>query len=170
MIDSIYPRGRDTSSMRKLLPSMPVFRESCSVETRTRVQRCLSLAVEMVERWEMPRWGVDEAQKTGSGSGGDGAARDSPAMPPPTILLRALEPLPAGAGEEGAVSNIDVYRGSKFLGWENYERTGEGEGGFDLIKAVADVPGHHFNLFQEEAHADVVTEKVRWACELIDRG
>ncbi|KAK2754878.1 putative secondary metabolism biosynthetic enzyme [Arachnomyces sp. PD_36] len=169
MIDSIYPGDsstEDRKSMKKLLPSMPVFRETCSPETKARVRRCLGLAVEMVNAWEMPRWGVKDA-----GPSENGTARASSASPPPAVLLRATEPIPVPGGEvsaEDAESSLDVHRRSKFLGWESYG-VQEG-GGYDLVKAVADVPGHHFNLFQDEENAAVVTEKIRWACDLIDRG
>lgn len=166
MIDSIYPGERKTSSIRKLLPSMPIFREFCAEETKVKVRRCLSLAVEMVGNWEMPQWGVKEEEVLRSAAAaGDSIARSTSAMPPPSILLRATDPLPMPAGVEAGTSSFDVHRGSKFLGWENY---GDG-GGYDLVKAVADVPGHHFNLFQDQNNATAVTEKVRWACDLIDR-
>lgn len=175
MIDSIYPGERRMSNMRKLLPSMPVFRESTAEETKVNVRRCLGFAAEMVDRWEMPKWGGGEGKEeevrndTAEPRSDGEVARSTSAMPPQVVLLRATDPMPVPAGEEGAVSKIDVHRGSKFLGWEKYG-AGEGEGGYGLIKAVADVPGHHFNMFQEQAHAEVVTEKVKWACDLIDRG
>ena len=63
--------------------------------------------------------------------------------PPRTILLRCNEyvPVPASRSTK-TVSRVDVARECPILGWEKYHS--------DLIHAVVDIPGHHFNIFAEE--------------------
>ena len=63
--------------------------------------------------------------------------------PPPTILLRCNECVPVSkSGNAQAIARVDVTRECPLLGWNEY--------GYDLIRSVFDVPGHHFNLFAEE--------------------
>ncbi len=62
---------------------------------------------------------------------------------PPTILLRCQDyVLVSKVDNPNALYRVDVAWHYDLLGWEHF--------GPDLIKAVLDIPGHHFNLFSKE--------------------
>lgn len=62
--------------------------------------------------------------------------------PPPTVLLRCRNYVPVISTGHNAISRVDVTRHQAMLGWEDYP--------YDFIRAVLDIPGHHFDLFGEE--------------------
>ena len=172
MIDSVYPRRSDGRSSswtgKNVVPHVPTFRDNCAPETRVAVQHCMIQAMGMVERWTLPSWNSISTTASEPSSSSPNATDPSP---PPTILLRSKESLPIPpSSPEGAISRVDIYRQDRLLGWQNYgPNPGFGDS-YNLISAVTDVPGHHFNMFEESEHVGVVTQKLRAACELIDRG
>lgn len=147
MVDSIYPKAPDFEKVvHKVVRHAVDWSGSTKQETKDAVQRCFDEAGRMIREWTLPSW------EGGKGDELNDAAVGRDVKPPPVWLLRAEEPVPVL--EEG-VSRVDRYRTDRYLGWQQYR-----EG---MVVKVEDVPGHHFNIFNN-AHIDVVTEKLKKVC------
>ncbi|PGH19647.1 hypothetical protein AJ80_03802 [Polytolypa hystricis UAMH7299] len=82
--------------------------------------------------------------------------------PPRTVLLRCLKQVPMTEPENPeTTSRVDIMRKQEKLGWERYND--------EMITAVFDLPGHHFEIFADE-HIDDVTAKIKQACAILERG
>lgn len=80
---------------------------------------------------------------------------------PPTILLRCQGyVLVSKVDNPNTLYRVDVAWHCDLLGWEHF--------GSDLIKAVLDIPGHHFNLFfKEHVRQDNLPATYCWQLNLI---
>jgi hypothetical protein len=90
------------------------------LEAKKRAQACISRSFFMTKHWEVPTWD--------SGS------------QPDIILLRATEYIPVPTSMPGVNFPMDLLRHFPLLGWEEHD--------VPFIKAVSDIRGHHFNLFE----------------------
>jgi pimeloyl-ACP methyl ester carboxylesterase len=145
LLNSPYPGpGPTTAPAPKLAPNRPFLHETCPPELTMLVGRSMKRAGRMVERWTVPTWWMENGRS-----------------PPPAILLRCTETVPAHRERDDAratsgsdysdvwddgettVVAVDRFRQQSLLGWENHQHP-------DLIRAVLDVPGHHFNVMWEE--------------------
>ncbi|KOS18181.1 Conidial yellow pigment biosynthesis polyketide synthase [Escovopsis weberi] len=103
-------------------------------------RRCMANAVQMVARWDAPRWDGDLAGSR-----------------PRAILLRAKVPVPTPAGAPAL--GLDRSRGERTLGWDAYA------GG--MFEEVLDVEGHHFEVFAPR-YIDGISEAMRRALDRLD--
>lgn len=144
MIDTFYQRGpADTTSdeqavLRKAVEAAggPTLVRSASdmgsMELKRKVNLNLMHAGAMLLEWRRPEW--------------KGSKR-----PPPTILLRARDPVPPEIlppvvrDGPGGRSVFDMVRHEPLLGWAEYS---ELNGGFFV--AEDDVGGHHLSMFEQE--------------------
>ncbi|KZF21967.1 alpha/beta-hydrolase [Xylona heveae TC161] len=132
-------------------PKVP-FQRSCPPRLRERVQKCIGDSLRMVQRHTAPTKRADWSVAPGlSGPAGHGNSEEPPRLPY-IVLLRAIGKLP----EE--INKTDTGRELPLLGWE----TGE----LELIKKVLDVPGHHFNMFED--HPDKLAAQLKEACAIIE--
>jgi thioesterase domain-containing protein len=154
MIDSVYPRveGGETPRVAERVMN---WSASTRQETKEAVLRCFDEAYRMVREWKLPVW--DEAQTRKEEGTEDGKPVTVGGLkPPPVWLLRAKETVPVVS--EG-VARVDLHRKDRYLGWKGYRE--------DLIVEVVDVPGHHFNIF-DDAHLDIMTERLRTVCREVE--
>lgn len=157
MIDSVYPRVRG-GEIPRVAERVMNWNASTRQDTREAVLRCFDEAYRMVREWKLPVWDEAQAQTRREEGTGDGKpVTVVGAKPPPVWLLRAKETVPVVS--EG-VARVDLHRKDRYLGWKGYRE--------DLIVEVIDVPGHHFNVF-DDAHLDAMTEKIRRVCQELDR-
>lgn len=143
MIDSVCPMAFNkvkSDALVKIVPHVMEWNATTREETKKSILKCFADAMEMVLKWTLPSWG------------------DS-VRPPPVILLKAKEPVPVV--EAGGVSRVDVVRDDPKLGWDEYRE--------DLISQVVEIPGHHYSIFATEWRQDVLTEKIKNACQGIER-
>lgn len=164
MIDSVFPDAIKSRGQGDIVPHAPIISAHCRPEIRMLVANMMKASSAMVEQWVMPTWAppcprrrglsiLGTRQPTDSGYASSNES-DNDALPdrvllasllpqpPPTILLRCGELVPVPKSENvNAISRVDAARQEKLLGWGQYD--------YDLICAVLDVPGHHFNLFSE---------------------
>ncbi|KAK4189113.1 Alpha/Beta hydrolase protein [Podospora australis] len=139
MIDSVCPRMLTQPAAAPVVQHVLTWGVNTREETKEKVMRCFAHAGKMVKEWKLPEWEDTHIKN----------------RPPPVILLRATDAVPIPEGETG-MSRVDVHRHDRLLGWGGYRR--------DLITKVVDIPGHHFNIFNEQSNLDVATEEIRKAC------
>lgn len=136
MVDSVAPRKiADFPDLAKTMPTQRVdksLEEVKAMKLKEKVDLNMTHARVMIGRYDLPKW--DRVPV------------------PPTILLRAKEPI-----DGGAKSFVDYLRHERLLGWNQYH---EENGNF--IRSVIDVEGHHFNIFQEEYVSVVPNARVLW--------
>lgn len=161
MMDSINPL-KVPKNMPTVVPYQIEYSGYARKETRELVTNCMKLAVGMASNWIPPVWKdctnqdliekrKELEKKLGSrmpaqyGSSCsitelDVPWRDIPPPVPQTVLLRCNEYVPVGTAEDpDAIARVDVVRKQEKLGWEDYNE--------DMIIAVLDIPGHHYNIF-----------------------
>ncbi|KAL5877921.1 hypothetical protein ACKVWC_007065 [Pyricularia oryzae] len=161
MIDTFYQRGpADTTSdeqavLRKAVEAAggPTLVRSASdmgsMELKRKVNLNLMHAGAMLLEWRRPEW--------------KGSKR-----PPPTILLRARDPVPPEIlppvvrDGPGGRSVFDMVRHEPLLGWAEYS---ELNGGFFV--AEDDVGGHHLSMFEQE-HIGELVQKIKKAVVLLE--
>lgn len=170
MVDSICP----TALRRAELPGVRVapfrqkFGPNTKKETIEGVERCFAEAKASVEAYQLPSWDEDGGESEPAvvdGTNGTGdveiqphrQALSSKLQCPPTILLRAGDAVPV---EPEEVSFVDLTRGERLLGWDEYRK--------DFFQEIVDIPGHHFNIFAWE-HIDTVSEKIMAACASLEK-
>ncbi|KAK3949176.1 hypothetical protein QBC32DRAFT_327179 [Pseudoneurospora amorphoporcata] len=133
-------------------------------ETKEAVSRCFYEARRITACWEMPTWPSAAAAAASEDFEGshDGESTCKKMGPPPVVLLRAKEyvPLQEEQVATGEVSRTDVHRKDELLGWGKYA-----EG---MVRKVIHVEGNHFNLFTDAKRAEMVTRRVREACEFLE--
>ncbi|PNS18125.1 hypothetical protein CAC42_3570 [Sphaceloma murrayae] len=135
-IDSPYPGNTQPVGL-EVAPAGTNFAPTTKSEVRDNVNRCMDDARRMVSDWTLPTW------QTG---------------PPPTVLLRARDPVyQRGSGK---VARVDFARDDPLLGWSNY--------GYNFIRETHEVSGDHYKVFKFE-YLDDITEKIKEACEYLDR-
>lgn len=127
MIDSPNPHGHDSTpdhGTRTTVPPRPFFnpRHCYSSATKMLVLRSMKRACKLVDEWTIPDW------------------RSKADGPPPVLLLRCNETVPVSNDRTEAMS-VDRWRHLPMLGWE---MTG------GLVRAVLDIPGHHFSLMWDD--------------------
>lgn len=160
MVDSVCPLvfrragpvpGASPDGPRRVAPFRGQFGPSTKPETIERVSRCFTEARAAVAAYRLPSW-----PRAGEGAGPGGGAVIGRGGRPPAILLRAGEAVPV---EPGEISFVDTARGERTLGWDDYRE--------NLFLDIADVPGHHFNVFAFE-HIDNITVKLAEACTKLE--
>ncbi|PFH61727.1 hypothetical protein XA68_16448 [Ophiocordyceps unilateralis] len=77
---------------------------------------------------------------------------------PKVVLVRATGYVPTG-GEGNSV--VDVYREDGMLGWEHHDK--------DMVDAVIDVEGHHFDIFAFE-RIPATTEAIQRGLDMLEGG
>lgn len=121
MVESIFPRTITAAniSIDKKDIKFPL---GTPIKTRQKMIKHIIEATDMVKSYKLPTWA--------NGSESD-SSMDSLPMPtaPPTVLLRAQNPVPSR--KTMAVPPM--------LGWDEYD--------CDLVRAVYEIPGHHFSIF-----------------------
>lgn len=169
MVDSICPLGFRTEAGpldERVVPFQGQFGPNTQQETIARVTRCFTDARKAVAAYQPPDWKDDRKDSgrdhhVGTGSGKDRQSlQNNGAVPksgcPPAILLRATEAVPV---EPEKVSFVDTVRHDRTLGWDEYRK------GF--FKEIADIPGHHFNIFAFE-NIEEITTKLSEACNKLE--
>lgn len=100
------------------------------VPLRTHLEKSLKDAESLVTSWTPSPWSTilpDEVVP----------------IPVPVALLRAEECVPTGLEASAGVALVDYFRDDEWLGWSRYDD--------QLIKMAINMPGHHFNIF-DDAH------------------
>ncbi|CRG90800.1 hypothetical protein PISL3812_07845 [Talaromyces islandicus] len=143
MIESIFPRTITTAniSIDKKDINFPL---GTPIKTRQRMIKSIIEATDMVKSYNLPIW---------SNGGESDSSMDSIHIPtaPPTVLLRAKNPVPSR--KSMVVPHM--------LGWDQYE--------YDLVKAVYEIPGHHFSIF-DTTNIDQFSSSLNEACTLLENG
>lgn len=160
MMDSIFPNTK-TPNPRPVVPHVTKFNKYTKPETQRLVSQCMDRAIAMVNQWTPPVWKgcVDTEEYTrranlenelsprlqsrypGLKSLTMPTIEELPPLPR-TVLLRCEDYVPVSdTSVPNAVSRVDVHRESPKLGWEQYDN------GF--ITTVLNIPGNHFNIFDE---------------------
>lgn len=123
MVDTAYagPEARERQEEGDFEPLD--FSEEGKTRNEILSTRCMAEAVSMMEDWEPPRW--------------EGALAG---RKPKTILIKARDRCPTLS--EDKVSMIDCYREDRTLGWSEYEDK--------MFTKVLEIPGHHFNIFDQD--------------------
>lgn len=140
MIDSVCPLVLTESSLSAVQHAV-VWGPNTKEETKVKINRCFKEAGKMLMEWTLPSWA------------------DVKPKPPPVILLRAKEAVPVPAGS-GGVARVDNRRNDPHLGWGEYRK--------DLVTKVVDIPGHHYNIFEDDKHRVAVTEAIRKVCNELE--
>ncbi|KAK0667449.1 Alpha/Beta hydrolase protein [Cercophora samala] len=163
MIDSVCPlswrRGAASEGFLKIIKNGAAWGPHTKEETKLKVTRCFAESSRMVGEWELPAWEADTGENSFENGVGERKGRELK-PPPPVILLRAKDRVPVPGEAEGTVSRVDVCRGDRHLGWDDYRK--------GLITKVVDIPGHHFNIFSDMENLDVVTEEIKRACRELE--
>jgi len=146
MIDSTFPRPLNLAPDVKSVPYEVAFDEHVKPEIKAMVQHCMTQTDGLIGAWQPPSWESSTAVRgsnTASNRDPNGSV-DTKLLPPPAILLRAREPVPERARLSGVrnVTDIDLSRDRRFLGWEDYPSK--------FIRNVLDVNGHHHNIFDQK--------------------
>ena len=68
---------------------------------------------------------------------------------PPAMLLRAVDRVPNPHPDKGEI-RVDLDRASRLLGWEYNP--------LNFIRVVQDVPGHHYNLFEDDEKVSTISD------------
>ncbi|OKL62750.1 hypothetical protein UA08_01301 [Talaromyces atroroseus] len=153
MLDSPYTGpGPVTDSNFNILSNRPFLKSTCPPELALLITRSMRRAGQMVERWSVPSW-----TKKG-------------VRPPPVILLRCMDMVPVSKkssqeplnSRENDIYSVDRYRARNLLGWEYLDQP-------DFIRAVLNIPGHHFNVMAEE-NVQTTTENLILACKMLSLG
>jgi len=156
MIDSVYPLPPPGGWAGLQLRAPVVARHiewsaNTKQETRVAVERCFLEAAKMAREWVLPVWDAEQEGREQE-EGGRPAGRR---RPPPAVLLRSREKVPAPDG----ILGVDIYRGERTVGWDNYR-----EG---IFCRIIDIPGHHFNVFALE-YLSEISAGIRSACQTIE--
>ncbi|EEP81222.1 predicted protein [Uncinocarpus reesii 1704] len=182
MVDSINP-FRVAPQNPNIVPYQIEYGEHAKPETRELVSNCMNLAVAMASAWVPPVWkGCSdhghvlrrqalEAELSArmpaeyghlcSVTELDVPWREMPPTVPQTILLRCNEYVPVSTADNShAVARVDVARNLSKLGWEDC--------GYDMVSAVLEIPGHHFDIFAKH-HLDDLSLRVKLACRMLER-
>jgi hypothetical protein len=146
MIDSTFPHPLNLAPDVKRVPYEVAFDEHVKPEIKAMVQHCMTQTDWLIGNWHPPSWESSSAAQ-GSNPAGNGdlnASVGTKLLPPPAILLRAREPVPEPTRQPGVgnVTDIDLARDRRFLGWEDYP--------FKFLRNVLDVNGHHHNIFDQK--------------------
>uniref|UniRef100_A0A093UN74 Polyketide synthase PksR n=1 Tax=Talaromyces marneffei PM1 TaxID=1077442 RepID=A0A093UN74_TALMA len=143
MIDIVYPPAISAANLNPDVRDINLSRD-IPVKQRQRMMKLIKEATASAKAYELPTWT--------SGSESD-SSMDSISMPspPPTVLLRAKDPVPSRRGTK--IPNM--------LGWDSYEA--------DLVKEVYEIPGHHFSIF-DSVNIDQFTTSLRETCTLLENG
>lgn len=190
MLDSVFPH-RDPLDTRPVVQHLPKFAAGCPLELQRAVRRSMALSAAMLDSWypsariqpagdyfsfrerrgnsvETPPLthtqttptSPDDLATPHSMGGPVQAPEKRPPQPavPPAILLRATDHFPT---PEMHLSRVDIHRSDLLLGWGRYNQS--------LIHAVLDLPGHHFNLFDQD-HVDYTTHELSLACQMLEIG
>jgi hypothetical protein len=146
LIDSTFPRPLNLAPDVKSVPYQVAFDEHVKPEIRAMVQHCMTQTDWLIGNWHPPSWesGSPAQGSHPAGNGDLNASVGAKLLPPPAILLRAREPVPEPARQPGVrnVTDIDLARDRRFLGWEDYP--------FKFLRNVLDVNGHHHNIFDQK--------------------
>lgn len=121
MIDIIYPPAISSANLNPDIRDMNLSRD-IPIKQRQRMIKLIKEATASAKAYKLPTWANDSE----SDSSMDSTSRPGP---PPTVLLRAKDPVPSRKGTK--IPNM--------LGWDGYEA--------DLVKSVYEIPGHHFSIF-----------------------
>lgn len=97
--------------------------------TKDLVHRSMERCGAMIRDWTMPNFESDDNQP---------GHRPRPRA----VLLKAKEYVNVGTDDPQVVASIDISRDSPRLGWEDYDR--------NFPKAVFEIPGHHYSIFDPE--------------------
>ncbi|EED21575.1 hypothetical protein TSTA_088110 [Talaromyces stipitatus ATCC 10500] len=160
MLDSPYPNRVPNPPNTRLQPNRPFLEKTCPPELSMLVTRSMKRVGQMIDKWSIPSWWEDNG-----------------IQPPPIFLLRCTQMVPvqnsdasmtssdyssdtSNESEERVIVAVDRFRAHRLLGWELYHDT-------EFIKAVFDVPGHHFNLFAKE-NRDTTTMQLKQACKMLE--
>lgn len=121
MIESIFPQAINAANIHLELRDLNIGRD-IPAHVRQKMIKHIKDATATVKRYNLPVW----ANLSQSDSSMESLVMPSP---PPTILMRARDAVPSRKGT--LIPNL--------LGWDQYE--------CDLVKAVYEIPGHHFSIF-----------------------
>ncbi|KAK2734150.1 hypothetical protein FQN57_001865 [Myotisia sp. PD_48] len=181
MIDSVFPHAVSTLD-KPVVSHQLKFGAYSKPETQRLALNCMDQTIAMVKVWIPPTWnGCSEPEKYAArlksestlfetvqrkyGSFGNTSASEGYSVvpienlppPPQTVLLRCNEYVPV---PEGSVCRVDLVRDQEELGWNQYK--------YDFITAVLDIPGNHFNIF-DDTFLDDLTARVKLACRMLER-
>jgi hypothetical protein len=149
LIDSTFPHPLGLAPDVKRVPYEVDFDEHVKPEIKAMVQHCMAQTDQLIGSWHPPSWESSTAAAAAQGSNAAGDSEPDGSvgtklLPPPAILLRAREPVPEPPCQPGVrnVTDIDLARDRRFLGWEDYQ--------FKFLRNVLDVNGHHHNIFDQK--------------------
>ncbi|KFH45346.1 Polyketide synthase-like protein [Hapsidospora chrysogenum ATCC 11550] len=124
LLDAGYPKVTTAEELARVISredfNLPFSSHSASLGGQ--VQEAFRNALRMIDGWHPPTWS------------------DKDTLPPPAILLKATDYV-LGQGQELAAV-VDVARQTERLGWDDYEHK--------FIRMVLSIPGHHFNIFDDD--------------------
>jgi thioesterase domain-containing protein len=134
MLDSPYTGPSPVPDPNiNVLANRPFLKPTCAPELALLIKRSMRRAGQMVEKWSVPSWATMGVR------------------PPPVILLRCMDMVPVNKKPsqepfhsiEDDIYSVDRYRTRDLLGWEYLDQP-------DFVRAVLNVPGHHFSVMAEE--------------------
>jgi hypothetical protein len=158
MIDSPYTQERRLHR-HEFVAFAPAFLATTPPEVRRRIERRMDECHALLDGWDVPAWGAVSARPracfyqplkgpaetislvAAAGAGEERSADDGDSAPP-AVLLRAVERVPLPKGHTDELVDVDLNWDSKTLGWEKYP--------YGFLKAVYDVSGHQFDVFDGE--------------------
>ncbi|KAI9837009.1 MAG: hypothetical protein M1819_000658 [Sarea resinae] len=163
LIDSLCPNNRAVTASAPTLQ----FHARTNAQMRQLSQGNMSAAVEMLRSYTAPlsaaawvsRPEIVNDSSNANTNDNTTNTTTTPTPAPHTILIRATDRVPASiqpTRDQGVDSTRDTKRA---LGWE--------DGEMELVRTVLDVPGHHFDIFDDE-HIDALSKQLALACSLIE--
>ena len=185
LIDSPYAQAWQ-GNRHRMVDFTPEFPSRTSQTIRSAIMKRMDVCSQIIDTWSVPGWSnvrpaghirlpclyqplqgpvktlhtsvlVGEASKYAQSVDQDQSA-DIDA--PPAVLLRATEWVPKPAGHPDGLVNVDMSRTSEMLGWEEYP--------YDFLRAVYEIEGHHFDLFDGDDRLDNVTMLMDHACKRLE--
>jgi hypothetical protein len=148
MIDSANPKALYNGN-HSIIQYEPNFDGHTQPKTKTLIKQSVAHLKDLIRSWELPLWNLGDMPTAAESFSCDEqkkSLRDPGAglVPPPTILLRARQYVFDKNNKNSArtIYDIDIARHEARLGWEYYKTV--------FINQVFEIPGHHYNIFDND--------------------
>lgn len=168
----------------KMVDFTPEFPAGTSERVKSAITKRMDVCDQIIDNWNVPSWSdvrpagfrrlpclyqplqgrTQILQTTVAESRVSQHARQSDqpaaAVAPPAVLLRATERVPLPSAHPNGLIDVDLSRESNMLAWDEYP--------YDFLKAVYDIEGHHFDLFDGDSRLDKITMFINQACRKLE--
>jgi hypothetical protein len=183
LIDSPYTQPW-RENRHRMVDFTPEFQARTPEKIRAAITKRMEVADDIIDNWVIPSWSdvrsagysklpclyqplqgeAKTLQKIVTESGVSKHVREvdppAAAVVPPAVLLRSVEWVPKPATYPDGLVDVDLSRHSNTLEWEEYP--------YDFLRAIYDIEGHHFDLFDGDSRLDRVTMLVKQACSKLE--